>query len=168
MGIIMRFFKLAIISFIVLFIVISAIGALLPRNVVVSRAVDINGKDSAVKAQIKNFQNWNNWMPLDESVSFGYNEKNNTLHSGNTIISLRSNAGDSLIISDWKTASNKMTGQFRIIPQPNDVVTVQWQMEERIGWWPWEKLSSITADKVLGGSMEKSLGKLKSITEQSE
>jgi hypothetical protein len=168
MGITMRAFKLAIISFVILFLVISGIGALLPRNVIVSRAVDINANDSLITVQVKNFKNWNNWMPLDESVTFGYNERNNTLHSGNTIISLRSNSGDSLIKTDWKTASNKMVGQFRIIKQPNDIVTIQWQMEERIGWWPWEKLSSITADKVLGGSMERSLGKLKSITEQSE
>src|SRR6476646_8523580 len=136
MGVNMRLLKLAVISFIILFIVITAISSLLPRDVLVSCAVDINTRVDSARKQVNYLPNWNNWMPLDESVSFAYNDRNHTLQSGNTIISIVS-ASDSVLVTNWKTGTNKMTAQFRIIPQPNDIVTVQWQMEERIGWWPW-------------------------------
>lgn len=161
----MRAIKLALISFVILFLIITLMSSLLPRDVLVSRAVDINAATGPIQQKLFDLKQWNTWMPVDTTVSFAYNEMKNTLQSGNTEIKIISTS-DSLLVTDWRTTSDHMTGQFRIIDHNNGIVTVQWQMEERIGWLPWEKFASITADKVMGGSMEKSLDKLKRSIEQ--
>jgi hypothetical protein len=161
----MRVIKLGIISVIVLFIILTAMGALLPSHVLVSRAVDIYGNKQTVKQSVLDLRQWNNWMPIDSTVTFAYNEKQNALVSGNTKITVDQNA-DSLLVTNWKTGANTMKGTFRIINQPNNITTVQWQMEEKIGWFPWEKFASMTADKMLGSSMEKGLANLKLQMEQ--
>jgi thiamine kinase-like enzyme len=46
------------------------------------------------------------------------------------------------------------------------VTVVQWQFQQRLSWYPWEKLGSIMNDKIIGPMMEKNLGNLKKIVEK--
>lgn len=163
----MRFLKLVIISVIVLFVIITAISSLLPSKVLVSRAVDIHSSKQKVEAQLVNLPNWRNWM-TDAKGQRGehvYNAKTNTLSIGPTRVKI-SSVTDSTIQTTW-AASAGMTGTFRIIDHHNidSVITVQWQMEQEVKWYPWQKFASITKDELWGASMEKSLDNLKALLE---
>jgi hypothetical protein len=163
----MRFFKLAIISVVVIFIILTAMSSLLPSQILVSRAVDIKGSVSETKQQLFQLQNWQHWMTdaQGQKAAHSFDSSKNSLSIGNAIISV-STITDSSVSTIW-TSSNTMTGLFRIINHhsPDSLLTVQWQMEQDVKWYPWEKFASITKDELWGGSMEKSLENLKLLVE---
>jgi hypothetical protein len=73
---------------------------------------------------------------------------------------------DSLIVANWKTAEVIYTTKFRLIYSAGQAVTiVQWQFEQDVAWYPWERLSSLMNDKILGTLMEKNLAKLQLVVE---
>ena len=59
----MRLLKLAIISFIVFFLLITAISLFIPAHVRISKATDINAAKDSVMQQVNNAANWKNWYP---------------------------------------------------------------------------------------------------------
>jgi len=163
----MRFLKLAIISVIVIFIILTAMSSLLPSQILVSRAVDIKASGSIIKQNLYQLNNWQLWMTdaRGQKVNHTYNAQKNSLAIGPTTISILS-ITDSTLSTEW-TSPKKMTGLFRIINHhtPDSLITVQWQMEQDVKWYPWEKFASITKDELWGGSMEKSLENLKILSE---
>jgi hypothetical protein len=73
---------------------------------------------------------------------------------------------DSLVVANWKTAEANYTTKFRFIYNPGQAVTiVQWQFEQDVKWYPWERISSLMNDKILGTLMEKNLAKLQLVVE---
>jgi hypothetical protein len=44
--------------------------------------------------------------------------------------------------------------------------TVNWSFEKHLSWYPWERLTAMLHDKILGPSMEVSLYKLKQVAEK--
>lgn len=163
----MRFFKLAIISVIVIFIILTAMSSLLPSKVLVSRAVDIKGPVSQIKENLYQLKNWQQWMTdaQGQKAVHSYNAAKNVLAIGPTTISILSET-DSTLSTEWKYEKS-MTGLFQVINHqtPDSLITVQWQMEQDVKWYPWEKFASITKDELWGGSMEKSLENLKLLVE---
>jgi len=162
----MRFLKLAIISAIVLFLIVTAMSALLPSAVLVSRAIDIQASVPAIKEQVFKLENWQNWLSDEKGEKATHDHKaNGSLSIGETTIT-KVSASDSVLITSW-TASPTMKGTFRVIDHhhADSIITVQWQMEQKVKWYPWEKFASITKDEMWGGSMEKSLDNLKNLVE---
>ena len=163
----MRFFKLAIISVIVIFIILTAMSSLLPSQILVSRAVDIKGSVNQIRENLFELNNWKLWMTdaQGQKTNHSYNSTDGSLVIGPTTIDILSTT-DSALSTEWKSKSS-MTGLFRIINHhtPDSVITVQWQMEQDVKWYPWEKFASITKDELWGGSMEKSLENLKLLVE---
>jgi hypothetical protein len=163
----MHFIKLGLISVVVLFIITTAISLLLPSRVLVSRAVDIHSSNTKLNEQVGALQNWQNWMTdaKGEKGIYTYNPQSGTLTIGPAEIKMVGRT-DSTITTTWSTAS-ELTGTLRIIDHhtPDSLFTVQWQMEQHVKWYPWEKFASITKDELWGASMEKSLDNLKSILE---
>jgi hypothetical protein len=73
---------------------------------------------------------------------------------------------DSLVVANWKTTEANYTTKFRFIYNPGQAVTiVQWQFEQDVKWYPWERISSLMNDKILGTLMEKNLAKLQLVVE---
>lgn len=58
----MRFIKLIVISFVLLFVLASIMGALLPAHVLVSRAVNIAAHPDSIKGMISDIQQWEHWV----------------------------------------------------------------------------------------------------------
>ena len=75
---------------------------------------------------------------------------------------------DSTIISSWTGSSgSKQLSTMRVIGDSLQKVTVvQWQFEQKLKWYPWEKLGSMMNDKILGTMMEKNLNNLKQLLEK--
>jgi hypothetical protein len=162
----MRFIKLAIISAIVLFIIITLISLLLPPNVLVSRAVDVRTSSQKAKEKVFNLGNWKEWMADASGTNATITQKNNSINIAGTEITPQSTTG-STFTTYWLSDNNKLLSTFHIIIHPNadSLITIQWQMEQKVKWYPWEKFASITKDEIWGGAMEKSLDNLKKLLE---
>jgi hypothetical protein len=154
-GIKMRFIKLGIISAVVFFVLFTLGGLLLPSHNVVSRAVNIKAKPDAILPLMQDKNQWQLWMEGMDSATVNKRQQ----------IQITS-VSDSLIVANWKTAEVIYTTKFRLIYSAGQAVTiVQWQFEQDVAWYPWERLSSLMNDKILGTLMEKNLAKLQLVVE---
>lgn len=167
----MHFIKLGVISVVILFILITIIGLLLPANVRVSRTVDVNATSFKVYDLIADISNWQKWVS-------GVNENAFQVLSSNSdgkIIKAKIGSNEvSIIIATqnsivtlWKGRNNRQQqSRFVIIQnQSVKVITVNWIFEEHVQWYPWQRISTIMNDKILGPEMEKSLENLKKLAE---
>ncbi|MBU6262833.1 MAG: hypothetical protein KGO00_07525 [Bacteroidetes bacterium] len=153
----MRAIKLGLISAVVFFALFTLGGLLLPSHNVVSRAVNIKAKPGSILPLVQNTSEWHLWI---EGIDSSAMQQKQTIQ----IISV----SDTLIVANWKTAEANYTTKFRFIYIPGQAVTiVQWQFEQEVKWYPWERLSSLMNDKILGTLMEKNLAKLQLLVEAS-
>ena len=166
----MRIIKLIIISFIVIFLVITGISLFIPSNIRISKAIDINTTYMYdVAEQLLNSENWKNWCPAQDTLAiFGTDYKKMFEQEIDTSLSAPRNLPDHVIFSYPSSShSRKREMGWNIIPgsTPNDV-TVQWYMDFHLRWYPWEKFRSLLFEKTYGVQMEKGLANLKAWVEK--
>jgi hypothetical protein len=151
----MRVVKLGIISVVVFFVLFTIGGLLLPSHNIVSRAVNIKAKPISIMPLVQNKAKWYLWMEGMDSATLNKRQQ----------IQITS-VSDSLIVANWNTAEVNYTTKFRLIYNAGQAVTiVQWQFEQEVAWYPWERISSLMNDKILGTLMEKNLARLQLVVE---
>jgi hypothetical protein len=151
----MRVIKLGIISVVVFFVLFTLGGLLLPSHNIVSRAVNIKAKPTSILPLVQDKAQWHLWIEGMDSATLNKRQQ----------IQITS-VSDSLIVAKWKTAEANYDIKFRLIYNPGQGVTiVQWQFEQDIAWYPWERISSLMNDKILGTLMEKNLARLQLVVE---
>ena len=151
----MRVIKLGFISVVIFFVLLTLGGLLLPSHNIVSRAVNIKAKPISILPLIQNKSQWHMWMEGMDSTTLNKRQQIQII-----------SASDSLMVANWKTAEANYTTKFRLIYSPGQAVTiVQWQFEQDVAWYPWERLSSLMNDKILGTLMEKNLARLQLVVE---
>ena len=161
----MRVIKLALISIVALFFVMSIFSLMMPSTVIVSRAVDINAPLDSIKFHVSDLHQWVYWVK-------GMNSKSVTIQSskeanlGRQQLSIQK-ITDSSVISYWTSPSaNVQVSTIQFIPAPQRNLTiVQWQFVQQLHWYPWEKFGSFMNDKILGPMMEQNLQNLKLLSE---
>jgi hypothetical protein len=171
----MRFIKLALISMVVLFLIITAISALIPSSVTITRTIDIKAPADSVYNNINDVSKWSRWLYNSDSAKFtiagaaiGKGSRLIIDYKGNsdrtTINILESSPTE--IRTRWHLAQAKpLTGDFYFITKAGAPVTLQWQFIQKVKWYPWEKFSLIFSDKAFGPFMEKSLDNFKQLLE---
>lgn len=161
----MKLFRFFLFSVVALFAIASLIGILLPSKVLVSRAVDIIASKDSIFPQLNDVNQWKNWID-------GMQQTNPVIYSsskvdiGGTLIEIKQ-VTDTTVVSLWtgKNGSTQ-TSTVRVIANPSqNISVVQWQFEQKLKWYPWERLGSMMNDKILGTMMEKNLNNLKSLVE---
>lgn len=159
----MKFIKLAIISIVVLFGLLTAFTSLLPSEVRISRAIDIHAEPLSVRNYLSDMETWQEWNEYVKSLS---NKQVSSGEINSTELKVEmSEAGENTITTQWTQSSGKtFPGVFKIIPM-DSVTTVQWYFDIRVKWYPWEKLGSIIYDKQIGPAMQTSLTNLKTALE---
>ncbi len=162
----MKLIKLIFFSVLSLFVVASFIGILLPSHVLVSRAVDIVAAKDFVKPYIADIQQWKNWMEGMEQASVTIHSPVKADLAGTEVVI--TNITDSSVVSIWTPKKGiRQTSTVRIIGNnAQNQVIVQWQFEQQLPWYPWERLGSMMNDKILGTMMERNLNHLKKLAEQ--
>ena len=166
MGIIMRFVKLIFISLLVLFCLVTILGLLFPSVVIVSRAVNITAPKDSIFLLVKDINGWEKWMD-------GLNNTTVTMSSptkatlGKTEVTITA-ATPANITSNWVSKNgSKQINTINIIGDSTQPTTVvQWQFQQQLKWYPWERFASMMNDKILGTMMEKNLNNLKAILEK--
>lgn len=173
MGISVRIIKLALLSFLFLFLVITAISLFIPSHVRISKAINIMSLPDSVMKPIKDLRRWNLWYPSLKKIQPGEIEYSDSTagitHSmkvsgisisldttkSNQVIASFQSPGKKPVINGWQTITYAQT----------DTVTLQWYMDFQLGWLPWEKFSSLLFEKMYGSQMELGLTNLKHLVE---
>ena len=167
----MKFIKLAVISLIVLFLILTTLGLLLPSTVRVTRNINIHAPSDTLHLYLADIKNWPKWMEgMDANalkVTPPQTGGKGAVATANKLqIFIVKNKKDT-IESVWQSSSK--THQLCVFQLYSDTATnttnLNWYFEQKPNWYPWERLPTLANDKVLGPFMEHSLDKLKAIIE---
>ena len=130
----MKYLKLAFISIIMVFLLFTGISLFIPSNVNISRAINLTGSRDNILMYLKDTSKWQQWYPgLD------------TLHSSGTVILIKSST-DSSVTAEFSNnkAKKTITSVWQTLSHSgSDSVTLQWSMQFKLRWYPWEKLGSL-------------------------
>jgi hypothetical protein len=153
--------KLIIASVIVLFGVVFFLFALFPSEISVSRIIRINAPRDSVYRQISDLRTWSAWNELVHPSSnlrenISDQADSNRLKTGNLTVTLVRKTADSLIALWQDVSGRSFTGKY-ILTESGGQTILQWNLEFRLHWYPWEKMASMFYDKQLGPAMERSL-----------
>lgn len=167
----MRLARFIIISFVVLFLLLTAVATTIPSHVRISRAKQLHVPADSIAALLRDPLAWKKWMPgMDSATPLITNGEVKGL-----IYDTKKN--QSLVI-DSQTATTIdaryeglrrraiRTGWMLLPDSTKYGTTVQWYMEFELGWYPWEKFSSLLFEKQYGPSLEKGLQNLAAAVEK--
>ncbi|MBS1628044.1 MAG: hypothetical protein JSR09_00220 [Bacteroidetes bacterium] len=160
----MRLLKHGLLSILILFILLTAIGSLFPSDIIVSRAVNISANKDSVETFISNYNKWNLWMEGAKQSEFKVVAQDSTkAFFGTTTIQLQS-VINNIWKHEWKGRNTIQYSTIQLI-QKNNITIVQWQFEQHVKWYFWQKFGTMLNDKILGTTMEQSLDNLKKLVE---
>lgn len=160
----MRFIKFGIISVIGLFAVVTAISLLFPSTVVVSRTVTISAPRDSVFPLVNNMHNWKHWIQGMDTSSVKIFSNTESDMSGTKVVI--NHISDTAITSIWQNRQGKwMISTIQLFADSSRVTTVNWQFQQQLHWYPWEKFASMMNEKILGPMMETNLSRLKMLAE---
>jgi Polyketide cyclase / dehydrase and lipid transport len=168
-----RFIKLAFISFIFLFLLITGMSLFIPSHIRISKAINIKADKDSIMAPIRDAAKWKTWYPgLDTAKLLVANgqikgvmlDDKDPAHP--VYIAITKEDPDEItaqfiskslkpVINVWKTISYSTS----------DSITLQWYMDFHLRWYPWEKFGSLLLEKSYGTKMEMGLMNLKKLAE---
>ena len=167
----MRYLKLPVLSFVILFLLVTGIGLLFPSTVRVSRAINIGAPHDTVYEYLNNTTDWKRWMDGADSATIKF-ITSKTAGTGTEIkigtgkVNITRCTQDSIYTVWTSEMGSVQTSAFTLYNDTvHKITTVQWYFEQHIGWYPWERFGSMGNDKLLGPIMEQSLDKLKKLLE---
>lgn len=174
----MRFFKLGLISVIVIGGLMFFLSLAMPSTAVVERTGVIQAPIDTVYAHISNLRAWAAWNPWtrpDTTAPLVFSEPpagagawyswNGQLNSGKVTV-LDSDPGKGLhYLLDIKNMRPVKAG-IELKPTADGKATaIFWHMEIKLGLLPWWKLRGFVADRIYGPAMDHGLTTLSRICE---
>lgn len=156
-------------SFLVLFLLITAISLFFPSRVRISRAVNVMASAKDAGAPIRDMRFWPQWNPLLDSAVEGSivflpdstHIPEKLVFNGVEVSWLAQS--DSLLLANFTAENDRpVVNGWQIISHPgSDSTTIQWYMDFRLRWYPWEKFSSLLLEKTYGSRLELGLTRLR-------
>lgn len=149
----MRLIKLAFLSFIILFLIVTAMSLMIPGHVRISRAVNLKTEEDSVRLWVRDTGQWPRWHPAFQ----GANASNRLAEKRTTITPVVEN--DSLVQLRWQQQGQQpVLHSWQIHRYAyTDSVTLQWYMDFHLQWYPWQKFSSLFYEGTYGKMMEQGL-----------
>ena len=166
----MRVIKLAILSFIFLFLLVTTISLFIPSHIRISRATDINSTKQEVMSLIADPLKWKEWYPGADSLAILYikGKPKGILLDSSSLLGLSIlNINDSLVTVGevGNTATQGMEMGWKVLSGGNENnVVAQWYMDFKLRWYPWEKFKSLFYENIYGVQMEQGLSNLKQLS----
>jgi hypothetical protein len=149
----MRLIKLVILSFVFLFLVVTAISLLIPSHIRISKATNIGHTKDSIFALIKDEGRWSQWHPAF---------MNDTLHRMAAIQVRPVLQSDSEVVFQLQQPKKRpVINGWKIYHTSADSLTLQWYMDFHLHWYPWEKFGSLFYENTYGVMMEQGLTNLK-------
>ena len=164
----MRVIKLAILSFIFLFLLITIISLFIPANIRISKATNITADDKTVYTYIEKLPNWKFWHPALKDIP--ENEfvvlNDGSVKVRGTSITVMERKNEELITKMVTDNGRPIISALKVIRhQQGDSSTLQWYMDFKLRWYPWEKFKSLFFENIYGQQMEQGLTNLKELSE---
>ena len=156
----MRVIKLALISFIVFFLLLTVISLFIPSSIRISKATNVYASPEQALNFIKDTSRWNDWQPLYQQLV----AQQRTDHFDITML----NQSDSSVQfqTRYKGQSPIVNG-FQVYRFPTtDSLTVQWYMDFKLPWYPWQKFGSLFYENTYGQMMQNGLVQFKETLEK--
>jgi hypothetical protein len=162
----MRLIKLAILSFVFLFLLITIISLFIPGDIRISKAINVAAGDSTTFGNVDDLQKWKIWHPaLKDLPENEIKSSADNLVVRNTIISVVQRKKDEVITEMSTPNSRYIESSLRLIRHINsDSATLQWYMQFKLRWYPWEKFKSLFYENIYGVQMEQGLANLKQLS----
>ena len=143
----------------IIFLLITAISLLIPSQVRISKAIDITAPQSSVLQMVKDTSTWKNWYPAFQSETALLNKDLaiKTITSTDSKVEMElSKAGKNALVNGWEVYTHGSS----------EDITLQWYMDFRLRWYPWEKFGSLFYESSYGAMMEQGLMNLKNLAEK--
>jgi hypothetical protein len=157
----MRLIKLLIISLLVLGLLVTAISALFPSSVIVSRAIEVSASPAQIEKYVSDLNEWEHWMSDWKGNKSVF--KDSTMFIGTQTIKLVAK-NDTSVTYHWvATGQRPYDVKFEWIPLQQGIYVIHWSFEQHVKWYPWEKFQTLLNEKVLGYKMEMELANLRDI-----
>ncbi len=149
--------KLALISILIFFGILTAISLQIPSHIRISKAINLKAGSDSVIGLIKDTGKWHEWHP-----AYSSNKTNKPI----TVTPILQN--DSEVVVQMQQAEKRpFTSGWQLHHFSNsDSVTLQWYMDFKLPWYPWQKFSSLFYENTFGVMMEQGLANLKQIEEK--
>jgi len=163
----MRVIKLAIISFLFLFLLVTIISLFIPGKIRISKATNIAAADKIVYTYIETLPQWKQWYPSLKNIpenEFHVLKDSSISIRGTTIRITERKEGE--LVTEMKTDKGRpvISGFKMIRHQQGDSSTLQWYMDFKLRWYPWEKFKSLFYENIYGVQMEQGLNNLKQLS----
>ena len=161
----MRLIKLAILSFLILFILVTVISLFIPSNIRISKATNFPADDTVAYTNINNLSKWRNWHPALKGLSENEIRKvsGSSIYVRGTTISILQRKNDEIVTEMVTNNGRPIVSGFKTIRHPGDSSTLQWYMDFKLRWYPWEKFRSLFYENIYGAQMEQGLNNLKEL-----
>lgn len=168
----MKMIKGALLVLCGLFLLVTLISLLMPANVVVTRAVAMQGDSIKIYNQIGDLRNWKNWQPVFKENNAGimYSAVSDQVNSFaqwttggkvNRLVITEKKYPD-IKVSLQREGENDVLNIFTLMPvQEQGNMQVQWETITKLKWYPWEKFGGIFIEKMSGPGYEAGLNSLK-------
>lgn len=166
----MRVIKLAVLSFIFLFLLVTIISLFIPSTIHISRATDISCTKNEVKSLLTDPLKWKEWYPGGDTLDILYIAG---IPDG---IILDSAYGlcigevtDSVVnlVEVGRLARTDVKMGLKILSgNDENKVILQWYMDFKLKWYPWEKFKSLFLENIYGPHLEQGLANLKTVCER--
>lgn len=162
----MRFFKLLLISIVIIALLLFAISLVLPSHVRISRAIDITAPTQKIHPHVARLDQWPAWNSLLADTSLiVVSADSHRIQTKRLDINLVAVTIDS-VHTLWQQPDGRAFNSHFSLTSSAGVTVVQWYFDFRFRW-PWEKFGSLVYDAQMGPGMEKSLTQLKRLVETS-
>jgi len=153
-----RLIKLALISIVLLFVVVTAISLLIPSHIRISKAINIHGEKKSIFALINDTTNWKHWHPAfirpDSTRAFPTIYIVQKFQNDSQVIMHLQQAGKPVVINGWQIYEHSQV----------DSLTLQWYMDFNLKWYPWKKFGSLFYENTYGILMEQGLENIKELS----
>jgi hypothetical protein len=150
-----RLLKLAFISLLFLFVIVTGISLLIPSHIRLVKVITIRPEKDSIFALIKNKDQWTRWHP---SFLNGANADMLSKITA-TIVSEK----DSVLLMQWQQKGKKDLDMGWQLSRSNNIdpATLQWFMDFKTSWYPWQKIGSLFYENNYGTMMERGLLNIK-------
>ena len=156
-----KLFKLGIISIIIIFLIVTAIGLLIPAETKISRTVEINSSTKKILPFVNSLFGWQKWINglADKKI-----ESPTITRIGKSSMHIYSSANN-IIQASWVDEKGKVNRNTLQLIEKGNITIVNWQFENNASWFPLDRFGSIVNEKVTGKMMEDNLANLKKMVE---
>lgn len=162
----MRVIKLASLSFIFLFLLVTIISLFIPGNIRISKAMNTTATREQVYQYIDLPSKWKTWHPALKDLPA--NEITGLQEGGirvkETTIRIAERKEDELIFEIVQGNAKPVRSGMKLIHLAgSDSLTLQWYMDFKLKWYPWEKFKTLFYENFYGMQMEQGLANLKEL-----